>query len=78
MIVMVDCEPGKFTMDYDQLEASITEKTKVIIPVDLFGIPADYDRILEIAEKKRDIFIPSDNKIQQAVGRRGPFLRSHL
>ena len=69
MIVMVDCEPGKFTMDYDQLEASITEKTKVIIPVDLFGIPADYDRILEIAEKKRDIFIPSDNKIQQAVGR---------
>ncbi|MCQ4764479.1 DegT/DnrJ/EryC1/StrS aminotransferase family protein [Cloacibacillus evryensis] len=68
-IVMVDCGPGKFTMDYDQLEASITEKTKVIIPVDLFGIPADYDRILEIAEKKRDIFIPSDNKIQQAVGR---------
>ncbi|WP_278550059.1 DegT/DnrJ/EryC1/StrS family aminotransferase [Cloacibacillus evryensis] len=68
-IVMVDCGPGKFTMDYDQLEASITEKTKVIIPVDLFGIPADYDRILEIAEKKRCIFIPSDNKIQQAVGR---------
>ena len=68
-IVMVDCEPGKFTMDCDRLEASITEKTKVIIPVDLFGIPADYDRILEIAEKKRDIFIPSDNKIQQAVGR---------
>ena len=68
-IVMADCGPGKFTMDYDQLEASITEKTKVIIPVDLFGIPADYDRILEIAEKKRDIFIPSDNKIQQAVGR---------
>ena len=68
-IVMIDCEPGKFAMDYDRLESAVTEKTKVIIPVDLFGIPADYDRILEIAEKKRDIFIPSDNKIQQAVGR---------
>ena len=68
-IVMVDCEPGKFTMDYDKLEAAITCKTKVIIPVDLFGIPCDYERILEIAERKRHLFQPSVNKLQQAFGR---------
>ncbi|MDM1012211.1 DegT/DnrJ/EryC1/StrS family aminotransferase [Clostridium perfringens] len=68
-IVMVDCEPGKFTWDYDKLEEAITEKTKVIIPVDLFGIPADYDRIMSIVEKKKSLFKPSNNKIQQALGR---------
>ncbi|HII4397410.1 DegT/DnrJ/EryC1/StrS family aminotransferase [Clostridium perfringens] len=68
-IVMVDCEPGKFTWDYDKLEEAITEKTKVIIPVDLFGIPADYDRIMSIVDKKKSLFKPSNNKIQQALGR---------
>ncbi len=68
-IVMIDCEKNKFTMDYDKLEAAITEKTKVIIPVDLFGIPADYDRIFEIAERKRNLFKPSENPVQRAIGR---------
>lgn len=68
-IVMVDCEEDRFTMDLAQLESKITEKTKVIIPVDLFGIPCDYDRLLEIVERKRSLFRPSDNKIQQAIGR---------
>lgn len=68
-IVMIDCEPDKFTMDYDRLESAVTEKTKVIIPVDLFGIPADYERIFEITEKKRALFAPSDNAVQQAIGR---------
>lgn len=68
-IVMVDCESGKYTMDYDKLEAAITEKTKVIIPVDLFGIPCDYTKIMEIVERKKSLFKPSDNKIQQIFGR---------
>lgn len=68
-IVMVDCGNGEFTMDYDKLEAAITEKTKVVIPVDLFGIPCDYDRIYEIVERKRALFHPADNEIQKAVGR---------
>lgn len=68
-IVMVDCEPDKFTMDYDKLESLITDKTKVIIPVDLFGIPSDYERISEIIERKKSVFRPSDNKIQNAIGR---------
>lgn len=68
-IVMVDCEPEHFTMDYCKLEAAITEKTKVIIPVDLFGIPCDYDKIFEIVEKKKSLFRPSENIIQKAIGR---------
>ena len=68
-LVLVDCEPGKFTMDYERLEAAITERTKVIIPVDLFGIPCDYDRIFDIVERKKGLFNPNDNSIQQAIGR---------
>ena len=66
-------------MDYDSLEAAITEKTKAIVPVDLAGIVANYDRIFEIVEKKRDLFRPLNDhsdplkdlgsRIQQAIGR---------
>ena len=48
-------------MDYDMLESMITEKTKAIIAVDLGGIVADYDRIFEIVERKRDLFIPMES-----------------
>ncbi|WP_330360079.1 DegT/DnrJ/EryC1/StrS aminotransferase family protein [Terrisporobacter glycolicus] len=68
-IVMIDCEPGKFTMDYEKLENAITEKTKVIIPVDIFGVPCDYDRIYKIVERKKDLFTPTDNEIQKAINR---------
>lgn len=67
-LVMVDIQPDSLEMDYDQLEAAITENTKVIIPVDLAGIPCDYDRIFSIVEKKRKLFTPS-NDIQRAMGR---------
>lgn len=67
-LVLVDCQQDSLEMDYDALEAAITEKTKVIIPVDLGGIPCDYDRIFEIVEKKRNLFQPS-NEIQKAYGR---------
>ena len=52
-IVMVDCQKDSLEMDYDALEAAITEKTKAIIPVDLGGVPCDYDRIFDIVEKKK-------------------------
>ena len=68
-IIMVDCEQGKFTWDYEKLEAAITERTKVIIPVDLFGCSADYNRIFEIVERKRGLFRPSNNDIQKAIGK---------
>ncbi len=65
---MVDCEKDSLEMDYDALEAAITEKTKAIIPVDLGGIPCDYDRIFEIVERKKAIFKPA-NEIQEKLGR---------
>lgn len=48
-------------MDYDALEAAITEKTKAIVPVDLGGIVCDYDRIFEIVERKKDLFKPMES-----------------
>jgi len=68
--VLVDCsmDPGSIQMDYDALEAAINENTKAIIPIDLGGIPCDYDRIFSIVEKKKGLFKP-ENKIQKAMGR---------
>lgn len=55
-------------MDYDAMEAAITERTKAIIPVDLGGIMCDYERIFQAVENKKNIFNPS-NAIQKALGR---------
>lgn len=67
-IVLVDTQRDSFEMDYDALCAAVTEKTKAIIPVDIAGIPCDYDRIFEIVERKRELFCPS-NEMQAALGR---------
>lgn len=67
-LVMVDCRKDSLQMDYDALEKAITEKTKVIIPVDLGGVPCDYRRIFEIVERKRSLFRP-DSPLQKALGR---------
>ncbi len=67
-IILVDTQKDSFEMDYDALEALVTEKTKAIIPVDLAGVPCDYDRIFEIVERKKSLFRPA-NEIQQALGR---------
>ena len=65
---MVDVQKDSLEMDYDALEDAITERTKVIIPVDLGGVPCDYDRIFAIVEKKKSLFCPN-NEIQRAMGR---------
>lgn len=67
-LVLVDTQKDSLEMDYEQLENAITEKTKVIIPVDLGGVPCDYDRIFSIVECKKDLFRPV-NKIQESIGR---------
>lgn len=67
-LILVDCQENSLEMDYDALETAITEKTKVIIPVDLGGIPCDYDRIFQIVESKKDLFHPA-NEIQEEIGR---------
>ena len=67
-IVMIDSQKNSLEMDYDAVESAITERTKAIIPVDIGGVPCDYDRIFEIVERKKNLFRPS-NEIQKAIGR---------
>jgi len=67
-LVMVDSQKDSVEMDYDQLEKAITEKTKVIVPVDIAGIVANYDRVFEIVERKKALFHPS-NALQAKFGR---------
>ena len=67
-IVLVDCNKDDKFISLSELEKSITEKTKVIIPIDLAGKPCKYDEIFEILEKKKSIFKPS-NEIQRKIGR---------
>ncbi len=67
-IVLIDTQKDCLEIDYDALENAITEKTKAIIPVDLAGIPCDYDRIFDIVERKKHLFKPN-NDIQAALGR---------
>lgn len=65
---LVDVQKDSFEMDYDALEAAVTERTKAIIPVDLGGVPCDYDRIFDIVERKKHLFKPA-NEMQAALGR---------
>ena len=67
-LVMVDSQPDCVEMDYDRLAEVITERTKVIVPVDLGGIVCDYDKVFAVVESKRHLFRPS-NEIQKAIGR---------
>ncbi len=67
-LVLVDTKPGSYEMDYDKMADAITERTKVVIPVDLAGIPCDYDKIFKVVESKKHLFHPR-NYIQKAFGR---------
>ena len=69
-VILVDTQEDSLEMDYDAMEAAITERTKAIIPVDLAGIPCDYERIFAAVERKRHLFrADPDNDIQKAFGR---------
>lgn len=65
---LIDTKPESFEMDYDKMEEAITERTKVVIPVDLGGVVCDYTRIFQAVENKRGLFKAS-NDIQKAIGR---------
>ena len=66
--VMVDSQKDRQEMDYDLLAEAISDKTKVIIPVDIAGILCDYDRIFEIVESKKELF-KADNELQEVFRR---------
>ena len=67
-VKLIDSQVNSCEMDYDAMEAAITEKTKAVITVDLGGIPCDYDRIYQAVERKKALFQPA-NSIQKAIGR---------
>lgn len=67
-LVLVDSQKDCVEMDYDKLADAITEKTKVIVPVDIAGIVADYDRVFQIVESKKHLFRPG-NALQEKIGR---------
>lgn len=67
-IILVDTTPNSYEMDYDQVEKSITSKTKAIIPVDIAGVMCDYDRMFKIADRKKSLFTPN-NERQRSLNR---------
>lgn len=67
-LVLIDSQPDSLEMDYDAVAAAINENTKAIIPVDLGGVPCDYDRLFAILEEKKHLFRPS-NELQSTIGR---------
>ena len=66
--VIVDIAEDSHEMDYDALADAITENTKAVIPVDLAGIPCDYDRIFEVIESKKHLF-KANSEYQEKLGR---------
>jgi dTDP-4-amino-4,6-dideoxygalactose transaminase len=67
-LVLVDTLPNSYEMDYEQMAQAINEHTKVVIPVDLGGVPCDYEKVMAAVESRRSLFRPA-NAIQEAIGR---------
>lgn len=67
-LVLIDSQPNSLEMDYDAVERAINEHTKAIIPVDLGGVPCDYNRIFSIVDGKKHLF-KATNAIQETIGR---------
>lgn len=73
-VVFVDSQKDSPEMDYEKVAEAITEKTRAIVAVDLGGIVADYDKLFEVVESKRELFKAKEGdslgaRIQQAIGR---------
>lgn len=68
-LVFLDTGKDSFEMDYERLEQLITPATKAVMPVDLAGIPCNYEKIYEIVERKKSLFQAGENKYQKALGR---------
>ena len=66
--VIVDIAEDSHEMDYVALANAITENTKAVIPVDLVGIPCDYDKIFEVVESKKHLF-KANSEYQEKLGR---------
>lgn len=73
-VIFVDSQKDSTEMDYEKVAEAITEKTKAIVAVDLGGIIADYDKLCEVVERKRNLFKAKEGsdlgaRIQQTIDR---------
>ena len=68
-IILADTKKNGFNIDPKQVEKLITPKTKAIIAVDIGGFPADYSELLDIVEKKKNIFNAKKGTYQEELGR---------
>lgn len=67
--VLVDVKPGEFNIDPQKIEKAITKNTKAIIPVDIGGMPVDFDEIFEVIERNKNKFNPKKGSYQEKLGR---------
>ena len=67
-VVLVDTAADSFEMDYQKMADAITERTKVVIPVDFAGVVCDYDAVYAAVASKKQLFRPA-NDLQAAFGR---------
>lgn len=67
-LVLVDTQKDSYEMDYGRLADAITERTKVVIPVDIGGVPCDFQKVMDTVESRRSLFRPN-NALQEAIGR---------
>lgn len=67
-LVLIDSQKDSLEMDYDAVAAAINPRTKAIIPVDLGGVPCNYEKLFAVVESKRSVFKPATD-IQKALGR---------
>ena len=67
-LIMVDINRDDFNISIEKIRAEITPNTKVIMPVDIAGLPCDYKRIYELIDEFKPIFTPSNEK-QALLGR---------
>lgn len=66
--VIIDCAPNSIQMDYEKLPYLITTRTKAVIPVDVGGVPCDYDKVYEAVLSKKALFIPN-SPLQEVFNR---------
>ena len=67
-IIFVDTQKDSLEMDYERMAECINERTKAVIPVDIAGVPCNYEKIFSAVESRRAFFHP-ENEIQEAIGR---------
>ncbi len=67
--VLIDVAKDSYEMDYEEMEKAITPQTKAVVPVDIAGVMCNYDKIVEMAERKSALFTPSENPYQKVLGR---------